>query len=126
MSHLEDVVAQLPRGIHTIVGEKGIKLSGGQRQRVGIARALYRQPDILLLDEATSHLDAHSEKQIQQALSESMNRFTTIVIAHRLSTIKEMDRIVVLDNGRVKELGTFAQLLKKNGAFAKMWREQKL
>jgi ABC-type multidrug transport system fused ATPase/permease subunit len=126
MAHLDDVVANLPQGLDTIVGEKGIKLSGGQRQRVGIARALFRQPDILLMDEATSHLDAHSEKQIQQALHESLHKFTTIVIAHRLSTIKEMNRIVVLEKGQVKEAGTFTQLLKKEGAFAKMWREQKL
>ena len=126
MAHLTDVVAKLPNGLETLVGEKGIKLSGGQRQRVGIARALFRQPDILLMDEATSHLDAYSEKQIQQALHESMHRFTTIVIAHRLSTIKEMDRIVVLEKGIIKEIGTFDQLLKKNGAFAKMWKEQKL
>ncbi len=126
IAHLDDVVTNLPDGLNTIVGEKGIKLSGGQRQRVGIARALYRQPDILLMDEATSHLDAYSEKQIQQALHESMHRFTTIVIAHRLSTIKAMDRIIVLEKGQLKESGTFTELLKKEGAFAKMWREQKL
>ena len=126
MAHLEDVVAKLPLGLNTLVGEKGIKLSGGQRQRVGIARALYRQPDILLMDEATSHLDAYSEKQIQQALHESIHQFTAIVIAHRLSTIKEMDRIIVLENGRVKEAGTFDALLAKKGSFAKMWKEQKL
>jgi ABC-type multidrug transport system fused ATPase/permease subunit len=116
MAHLTDVVEQLPEKLQTVVGEKGIKLSGGQRQRVGIARSLYRQPEILLLDEATSHLDAY----------ETMHRFTTIVIAHRLSTIKDMDRIVVIEKGRVKESGSFEQLLKKEGAFAKMWREQKL
>ena len=126
MAHLDDVVANLPQGINTVVGEKGIKLSGGQRQRVGIARALYRQPDILFMDEATSHLDAYSEKQIQQALHESMHKFTAIIIAHRLSTIKEMDRIIVLEQGRVKESGTFKELITKQGSFAKMWKEQKL
>lgn len=126
MAHLDDVVKNLPNGLDAIVGEKGIKLSGGQRQRVGIARALYRQPDILLLDEATSHLDGYSEKQIQQAIAEVKGKFTTIVIAHRLSTIQEMDRIVVLENGKVKEIGTFQGLLKKNGSFAKMWKMQKL
>lgn len=126
MAHLEDVVEKLPEKLNTIVGEKGIKLSGGQRQRVGIARALYRSPDILLMDEATSHLDAYSEKQIQQALHESIHKFTSIIIAHRLSTIKEMDRIVVIDQGKVKEVGTFNQLIKHQGTFAKMWREQKL
>lgn len=126
MAHLDDVIKNLPQGIDTMVGEKGIKLSGGQRQRVGIARALFRQPDILLLDEATSHLDAYSEKQIQEALHETMHNFTTIVIAHRLSTIKELDRIVVLEKGKVLEVGTFTELIAKKGAFAKMWQAQKL
>lgn len=126
MSHLEEVVNELPKGVNTIVGEKGIKLSGGQKQRVGIARALYRQPDILLLDEATSHLDAHSEKEIQRAILENINRFTTIVIAHRLSTIKAMDKIVVLEKGRVVEQGKFEELLEKQGVFARMWQDQKI
>lgn len=126
MAHLDDVVKNLPDGIDTTVGEKGIKLSGGQRQRVGIARALYREPDILLLDEATSHLDAYSEKQIQQAIAEVKGKFTTIVIAHRLSTIKEVDKIIVLEKGKVKEMGTFQELLKMNGSFTRMWSTQKL
>jgi ATP-binding cassette, subfamily B, bacterial len=125
-AHLEDVIAQLPSGVDTLVGEKGIKLSGGQRQRVGIARALYRKPDLLLLDEATSHLDVHSEKQIQAALHEAFGQCTAIVIAHRLSTIKEMDRIIVMEQGEIKEQGPFADLLKQNGIFAKMWQEQTL
>ena len=126
MAHLEDVVKNLPEGLNTIVGEKGIKLSGGQRQRVGIARALYRKPDILLLDEATSHLDAHSEKQIQQAIAEVKDKYTTIIIAHRLSTIQQMDKIVVLEKGKIIEIGSFKELLKKNGSFSRMWRMQKL
>ena len=126
MAHLDDVVKQLPLGLETVIGEKGVKLSGGQRQRLGIARALYRQPDILLMDEATSHLDAHSEKEIQKALEETMHNFTTIVIAHRLSTIRAMDKIVVLGHGVVEEQGAFDELLKNEGAFSKMWREQKL
>ena len=126
MAHLEDVVDKLPHNINTIVGEKGIKLSGGQRQRLGLARALYRQPDILLLDEATSHLDAHSEKEIQKAILESMREFTTIVIAHRLSTIKAMDNIIVLEDGRVAEQGNFYELLPMKGVFAKMWQDQKI
>jgi ABC-type multidrug transport system fused ATPase/permease subunit len=125
-AHLEEVVAGLPNKLNTVIGEKGVKLSGGQRQRLGIARALYRQPDILLLDEATSHLDGHSEREIQAALEESMQKFTTIVIAHRLSTIKAMDKIVVLEKGKVKEIGSFNELIQKEGAFAKMWKEQKL
>lgn len=126
MAHLDEVVRQLPDGVNTIVGEKGIKLSGGQRQRVGIARALYRQPDILLLDEATSHLDAYSEKEIQKALEECMHKFTTIVIAHRLSTIKAMDKIVVLERGKVVEQGSFNELLSKQSVFAHMWQDQKI
>lgn len=126
MAHLTDVVEGLSHKLDTIVGEKGVKLSGGQRQRVGIARAIYRDPDILLLDEATSHLDGHSEKQIQEAIAEVKGRFTTIIIAHRLSTIQQMDKIVVLDHGKVKEMGSFKELLAKKGAFAKMWQMQKL
>lgn len=126
MAHLTDVVEGLSNKLDTIVGEKGVKLSGGQRQRVGIARAIYRDPDILLLDEATSHLDGHSEKQIQEAIAEVKGKFTTIVIAHRLSTIQQMDKIVVLDKGKVLEMGTFKELLAKKGAFARMWQMQKL
>lgn len=125
-SHLTEVVKGLPDGINTIIGEKGFKLSGGQRQRLGIARALYRQPDILLLDEATSHLDAHSEKEIQKALEENISKFTTIVIAHRLSTIKAMDKIVVLERGKIVETGSFDDLLKRGQQFATMWKEQKI
>lgn len=126
MAHLEDVVKNLPNGIEAIVGEKGIKLSGGQRQRVGIARAFYRQPDILLLDEATSHLDAYSEKQIQQAILEIKGKYTTIIIAHRLSTIQQMDKIVVLEKGKIIEIGSFKELLENNGSFSRMWKMQKL
>ena len=125
-SHLDEVVEKLPQGVDTLVGEKGIKLSGGQRQRVGIARALFRQPDILLLDEATSHLDSHSESEIQKAILENVNQFTTIVIAHRLSTIKAMDKIIVLDNGKIVEEGNFEILIDKNGKFAQMWNSQKI
>lgn len=125
-SHLKEVVSKLPQGVKTPIGEKGFKLSGGQRQRLGIARALYRSPDILLLDEATSHLDAHSEKEIQKALEENIGKFTTIVIAHRLSTIKSMDKIVVLEHGQIVETGTFEELLKRDKQFAAMWKEQKI
>lgn len=125
-SHLAPVVEDLPEGVETLIGEKGFKLSGGQRQRLGIARALYRLPDILLLDEATSHLDAHSEKEIQNALEENIGKFTTIVIAHRLSTIKSMDKIVVLEHGQIVETGSFKDLLKRGGQFASMWKEQKI
>ena len=126
MSHLEDVVKNLKDGLDTVVGEKGVKLSGGQRQRVGIARALYRKPDILLVDEATSHLDAYSEKQIQQAIAEVKDKFTTIIIAHRLSTIAQMDKIVVMEKGQIIESGTFEELLNQKGSFSRMWKMQKL
>ncbi len=126
MAHLEDVVDRLPEGLDTIVGEKGMRLSGGERQRIGIARALYRQPDILLMDEATSHLDIYSEKYIQQSLAEFFKQVTAIVIAHRLPTVKRMDRILVLENGKIAEDGSFKQLMEKNGLFAQMWNEQKL
>lgn len=126
LAHLEDVVARLPEGVETQVGEKGVVLSGGERQRLGIARALYREPDILLMDEATSHLDIYSEKFIQASLHEFFQKVTAIVIAHRLPTVKEMDRILVLDKGVIAEDGSFAQLMKKDGIFAHMWREQKL
>jgi ABC-type multidrug transport system fused ATPase/permease subunit len=125
-AHLREVVDDLPKGVDTLVGEKGIKLSGGQRQRVGIARALFRKPDILLMDEATSHLDTHSEKEIQRAILETVDRFTAIVIAHRLSTIKAMDKIIVLDKGQLAEQGSFDELLRMDGLFAKMWYEQKI
>lgn len=125
-AHLGGVVERMPHGIDTVVGEKGFKLSGGERQRVGIARALYRNPDILLLDEATSHLDVHSEREIQAALQTFFQNVTAIVVAHRLSTIKEMDRIIVLQRGRVVELGSFDELVAKKGVFAKMWQAQKL
>ena len=123
---LDEVIGQLPHGIDTLIGEKGIKLSGGQRQRVGIARALYRKPEILLLDEATSHLDVHSEKQIQEALHEAFGKCTAVVIAHRLSTIKAMDRILVMQDGIIEEEGKFSELLMKKGVFSKMWDEQTL
>jgi ABC-type multidrug transport system fused ATPase/permease subunit len=127
VAQLQDLVESMPKGQDTVVGEKGVKLSGGERQRVGIARALYRQPDLLLMDEATSHLDVHSEKKIQTALEDFFEQVTAVVIAHRLSTIRAMDRIVVLQAGRIAEEGKFEDLIAKpNGVFAKMWQEQKL
>lgn len=126
IAHVDDFLGRLPEGDRTLIGEKGVKLSGGERQRLGIARAVYREPDILLLDEATSHLDAASEQKIQSALHEFFQGVTAIVIAHRLSTLKEMDRILVIKEGALVEEGTFDALLEKQGDFWKLWQKQKI
>ncbi|PIV90266.1 hypothetical protein COW46_05315 [Candidatus Gracilibacteria bacterium CG17_big_fil_post_rev_8_21_14_2_50_48_13] len=126
IAHINDFLPRLPKGVETLVGEKGVKLSGGERQRLGIARAVYREPDILFLDEATSHLDAVSEQNIQEALHEFFQNVTAIVIAHRLSTLKEMDRILVIQNGHLVEEGSFEELLEKKGDFWTLWQKQKL
>jgi ATP-binding cassette, subfamily B, bacterial len=118
------IVASLPLGYDTLVGERGVKLSGGQRQRVAIARAMLKNAPILVLDEATSALDSESEVLIQDALWQLMEHRTAIVIAHRLSTIQKMDRIVVLQQGQIVEQGSHKQLLAKNGTYAKLWAHQ--
>ncbi|HSX05354.1 MAG TPA: ABC transporter ATP-binding protein [Candidatus Saccharimonadales bacterium] len=125
MASAHDFILALPQGYDTLVGERGVKLSGGQRQRVAIARAMLKNAPILALDEATSALDSESEVLIQAALWKLMEGRTTIVIAHRLSTIQKMDRIIVLDNGRIVEQGSHKQLIaKKNGTYAKLWAHQ--
>jgi ATP-binding cassette, subfamily B, bacterial MsbA len=123
-AHAIDFIRALPRGFDTIVGENGIRLSGGQRQRLAIARAILKNAPILILDEATSALDSESERQVQAAMHALMRGRTTIVIAHRLSTIERVDRIVVLDAGRVVEQGTHAELLARKGLYAKLHRIQ--
>ena len=119
-----DFIEQLPEGLDTPIGENGAKLSGGQRQRIAIARALLKNAPILILDEATSALDTESERQVQAALATLMKNRTTLVIAHRLSTIERADLILVLDQGRIVETGTHAELLRANGYYANLSRLQ--
>jgi ATP-binding cassette subfamily B protein len=107
-----------------MVGERGLKLSGGEKQRVAIARTLLKDPPILILDEATSALDSRTEAAIQETLRDVTRLRTSLVIAHRLSTVVDADQIVVLDEGRVAERGTHAQLLGKQGLYAEMWTRQ--
>lgn len=124
LANAHGFIEDLPQGYKTLVGERGVKLSGGQRQRVAIARAMLKNAPILLLDEATSALDSESEGLIQDALWKLMEGRTAIVIAHRLSTIQQMDRIVVLDKGRIIEEGSHKELVRQDGAYASMWRHQ--
>ncbi len=126
VAHVKDFLHKLPNGVDSLIGEKGIKLSGGERQRVGIARAIYCHPELLFLDEATSHLDGESESKIRLALHDFFKNVTAIVIAHRLSTLKEMDRILVLGNGRIVEEGTFESLIAQKGQFYTLWEKQVL
>ncbi|MCU1648513.1 MAG: putative transporter ATP-binding protein [Nocardia sp.] len=123
-AHVTEFADALPQGMETLLGERGVKLSGGQRQRVALARAILRDAPILLLDEATSALDSESEKLVQQALWELMEGRTALVVAHRLSTVAGMDRLVVLDHGRIVEEGTHEQLLHAEGMYAQLWRHQ--
>lgn len=123
-ANIHDFIKSLPKGYDTLVGNNGIKLSGGQRQRVSIARALLKNSPILILDEATSALDSANEIAIQKSLKTAMRGKTTLVIAHRLSTLRNMDRIVVIKNGKIVESGSHKQLLRKNGEYKKLWDMQ--
>ena len=123
-AHLTDMLADMPEGLQTMIGDNGMRLSGGQRQRLAIGRAIYKNAPILILDEATSALDSESERAVQAALDGLMEGRTTLVIAHRLSTIERADRIVVLTDGEISEIGTHASLLKKNGTYAHLYQLQ--
>ena len=123
-AQLDEFVQTLPAGYETIVGERGIKLSGGQRQRLSIARAILKDAPILLLDEATSAVDTETERAIQENLRQLTHGKTAVIIAHRLSTIRHADRIVVLSEGRVAEIGSHDELLVQDGIYADLWRVQ--
>ncbi|MFH2022536.1 MAG: ABC transporter ATP-binding protein [Patescibacteria group bacterium] len=124
LANLYDFIQELPKGFETNVGERGIKLSGGQKQRLAIARTVLSNPKIIIFDEATSQLDSESEKKIQDALWKVAKQRTTIIIAHRLSTVTRADKIVVLKNGQVKEVGTHAQLVDMGELYANFWQLQ--
>ena len=119
-AHAMEFIRDLPNGMNTLVGEKGVRLSGGQRQRIAIARAILKNAPVLILDEATSALDSESERHVQAALETLMRGRTTLVIAHRLSTIENADRIVVLQKGRIVEMGNHQELMEKNGVYAQL------
>lgn len=121
---LDELIATLPDGLNTVVGERRVKLSGGQKQRLSIARIFLKNPPILILDEATSALDTATEQAIQQSLSERSSGRTTLVIAHRLATIQNANRIVVVDEGRIIEQGSHQALLDNSGSYARQHQAQ--
>lgn len=125
IAHVTDFLKKLSGGLETFIGEKGVKLSGGERQRLGIARAVYKRPEILFLDEATSHLDLESEEKIKDSLHKFLRKVTAVVIAHRLTTIREMDKILVIENGQLIESGSFEQLYGAKGRLYELWEKQK-
>jgi ATP-binding cassette, subfamily B, heavy metal transporter len=125
LAQIDPFIKMSPKGYETQVGERGLKLSGGEKQRVAIARTVLKGPPILVLDEATSALDSHTEHEIQEALERVSRNRTSLVIAHRLSTIVGADEIIVLDQGRIAERGTHAQLLATGGLYASMWNRQR-
>jgi ATP-binding cassette subfamily B protein len=119
-----DLVASLPDGLDTVVGDRGYRLSGGEKQRMAIARLLLKAPDVVVLDEATAHLDSESELAVQRALETALTGRTSLVIAHRLSTVREADQILVVDEGNVVERGTHDELLAAGGLYSELYRTQ--
>ncbi len=126
IARVSDFIGKLPQGMETVIGEKGVRLSGGEKQRLGIARAVFKEPEILLLDEATSHLDLESEEKIRDSLHKFFENVTAVVIAHRLTTIKEMDKILVIEDGKLIESGNFETLYSRKGRFYELWEKQRL
>ena len=124
LAHLEQVVAEMPDGLETIIGERGVKLSGGQKQRLAIARMFLKNPPILILDEATSALDTETEQVIQESLNSLSEGRTTLIIAHRLATIKHANRIVVVNEEGIAEEGTHDDLMARNGAYKRLYDAQ--
>jgi ABC-type multidrug transport system fused ATPase/permease subunit len=121
IAEIYDFIMELPDNFNTYLGEKGIRISGGEKQRIAIARAILKKPKILLLDEATSSLDNSNETLVLKALENISRNHTTITIAHRLSTIQKADRIILLQDGTIKEIGSHQALLRKNGLYKELW-----
>ncbi len=124
ISALNDLISKLPKGLMTLLGEKGYRVSGGERQRIGIARAIYKNSPVLILDEATSHLDSKTEQYIQEHMGSELKDRTLIIIAHRLSTLKDVDRIIVMEEGKIVEEGKFNELVRKRGTFFNLYKLQ--
>ena len=120
-ANADEFISKLPQKYNHIIGDRGVKLSGGQKQRIAIARAILKNAPILLLDEATSALDSESEKLVQKALDNLMKKRTSIVVAHRLSTVMNADKIIVIDNGKIVEIGNHKQLFAQKGFYAKLY-----
>jgi ATP-binding cassette subfamily B protein len=123
-AQISDFIDTLPHGYHTLVGERGLGLSGGQKQRVALARAILMDPKVLILDEATSSVDIETEQRIQKALEKIMEQRTTIIIAKRLSTIQNADRVIILEEGKIAEMGNHLELLALNGSYARLFAQQ--